>query len=88
MEKDKISIDSLPDITCKPHELDIKWMEEQKRALDSLPDDPWNHWDPEDDDNPELDYGPDKYNGKIAPDLSHLTVLDNGKISIDSLPDM
>lgn len=49
-----------------------KWMKEQEEALASLPEDPWNHWEPMDDDDPVLDYMPDPYNGKIVDDSMDL----------------
>jgi len=54
-----------PDLFDFSEDFGAKWMKEQAEALANLPDDPWNHWEPMDDDDPVLDYLPNPYAGKI-----------------------
>ena len=89
MKENKIKIESLPDIKSESVDLwNIQWMAEQSKALSNMPSDSFNYWDKEDDDNIELDYGPDKYNGITHPNLEHLKLDSEGKIKIESLPDI
>jgi len=89
MIKDKVKICELPDIQSNTDDLwNIQWMLKQSELLSKIPSDSFNYWDKEDDDNMELDYGPDKYNGDKHPNLGHLRINNNGKIRVESLPDI